>query len=1035
MLQPDDNDALERERSLLSLGDALRDEPAPEPSRLARAIAEVRSEKDAGIQPSRDAAARHRLARSRRSVRETPLLNALRHAPEASVAESQPEPEPVPQPAKARENLVAAAMPDMVDEPDFPSTEEAAERRYEEPVRSRETRREEAATSMWEEPAPQRRPAYREPPAPSVEEVAERRYEELARSLETRREEAAASTWEEPAPRQRPAYREPPAPSDEEIKTAERRADGPEPPQPPRQEEPVGSMWDEPVPQSSPVYREPAYREPVAQAAAPGDTGGLWNPLIDPGTVVAGIIRSKWIIVATTIAGALLGVLIALNTPKKFEASTELLADPRDLNLVDRELTQSGISNEATLAIVENQVRILTSGTVISKVVNQLHLADDPEFNGQGPASGLKGMLSPILSVFRAKDGEDDPNRRYALAAMNLGRALSVERGGKTFVIVVSATANSADKSALIANTMADVFLQSYGQLQSDTAGRAATELSSKLDELRKGVEAAERKVETFRSENDLVDAQGRLISDDEILKLNEQLSIARARTLELNARAASTRSVSTDAVLAGSLPEELASPSMQELRAQYSALRGEADRLAVRLGPRHPQRLALESQLSGARGLIDAELRRIVSSIQTDLKRAVQLEQELSSRLAQLKARQASLSDKLVSLRELERDATAKRAVYEAYLLRARETGEQQGINSANISVISKAYPPLESEPPSRSQIALAGMLLGLMAGIGIGGVRGTMDSLRDRAGGKPPKLAWRLRRRPVATMFGQDNGMADADDAIAETAAEGPAENHAEQGSEPAPSASHSQFAYSSEPPKDTSMQHPFAMQPPPFDPNQPQPPAGYTYAAPGQAQQPMPQAAYPQQPAQPASYTPQQQPSYAPPQPVQPAAYAQQPVPPAGYPPQQPSNYAPQQPMPQAAYAQPYYPPYPQQQPQPIQQTQPGYAQPYGYAQPAPPQQHPYAQPAQGYWQPQPFPPAPQPYVQPMPAYPQGYAPQQQMPPQQPVNPQPQRPIAQSLQPTEETPIEEIRASLREFRDAIRDLAESRSRRRYF
>jgi hypothetical protein len=30
---------------------------------------------------------------------------------------------------------------------------------------------------------------------------------------------------------------------------------------------------------------------------------------------------------------------------------------------------------------------------------------------------------------------------------------------------------------------------------------------------------------------------------------------------------------------------------------------------------------------------------------------------------------------------------------------------------------------------------------------------------------------------------------------------------------------------------------------------------------------------------------------------------------------------------------------------------------------------------------------------------------------------------------------TPIEEIRASLREFRDAVRDLTESRSRRRYF
>jgi succinoglycan biosynthesis transport protein ExoP len=918
MLHPDDNDAVERERSLLSLGDSLRAEPADEPSRLARAIADVRAGKD-------DAAARHRLARSRRSARETPLLDALRNAPDAPSSQRRPEPAPEPE----------------------PEPEEA-------PPLEVETRPEAVA-----------------PPEP---------VEQLSDPVRPLPDLPAGEAMDAGRPDERPA-----------------------PPIPESREEIAEPVFERRAPE-----RRVAYAEPAARDGARNDNGGVWNPLIDPGTVVAGVIRSKWIIAATTIAGALLGVLIAVSTPKKYESSTELVADPRDL-AIGTELTQSGISNEATIAVIENQVRFLTSGTVISKVVNQLNLAEDPEFNGQGPATGLKGLLSPVLSLFRAKDGEDDPGRRYALAAMNLGRALSVERGGKTFVISISATTQEPEKSKEIAAKMAEVFIQSYGDLQSDNARRAAGELSSKLDELRKGVEAAERKVETFRSENDLVDAQGRLISDDELLKLNEQLSIARARTLELNARAASTRSVSTDAVLAGSLPEELSSPSMQELRAQYSALRGESDRLAVRLGPRHPQRLALEAQLSGARGLIDAELKRIVASIQTDLKRAVQLEQELSSRLAQLKARQASVSEKMVTLRELERDATAKRAVYEAYLLRARETGEQEGLNNANINIISPAYLPLESNPPSRSTIALAGMLLGLMAGVGIGAVRGTLESLRDRGRGRAPKLAWKLRRRPVATMFDQDDGMAAGDDTSADAGAARSAEFHAEESLDPPPEpgASDSQSAYSSKTPKDTTMQHPFAMQPP-FDPNQPQAPAGYPYAAaPGHAQQPMPQVAYPQQP--PATYAPQQ--------PMQPVGYAPQPQ----------AGYAPQQPY------------YPQQPPQPSA------AQPYGYAQPVPPQPPVYQQPMPGYWQPHfQAAPGPHPYAQPMPAgmYPPPYAPMpQHMQPQQPtamqqpVNPQTQRPIAQSLQPAEETPIEEIRASLREFRDAIRDLAESRSRRRYF
>jgi uncharacterized protein involved in exopolysaccharide biosynthesis len=467
-----------------------------------------------------------------------------------------------------------------------------------------------------------------------------------------------------------------------------------------------------------------------------------WKPLIDPMKVIGGIVASRKLILLTTVLGAALGVAIALSTQKTFEAATELLIDPRELKLVERDLTQAGFSNEATLAIVENQVRVITSGTVLNKVVEQLKLDEDPEFNGQ--AGGGFSLRSLLLGGER---GEDDPSIRRTLAIEHLAESLTVERGGKTFIVVIAVKTQNAEKSALIANTMADVFLQTYGELQSDTAGRATDELTSRLDELRAGVEKAEREVEAFKAENDLIDAQGRLITDEQILKLNEQLSVARARTMELNAKAASTKTANLDSVLGGVLPEELASSTITELRSQYAALKSEADRLAVRLGPRHPQRQAVEAQLAGAREQIGGELRRIVASVQTELKRAVQLEQELASRLAQLKVRQGDVSSELVTLRELEREAAAKRAVYEAFLLRARETGEQKDINTANMSVISVAYPPLQANGPSRSSIAMLGTILGFLAGVGLGGMRGAYESLRDTADERRRKRLSRQR------------------------------------------------------------------------------------------------------------------------------------------------------------------------------------------------------------------------------------------------------------------------------------------------
>ncbi|CDX14330.1 Lipopolysaccharide biosynthesis protein [Mesorhizobium sp. ORS 3324] len=485
----------------------------------------------------------------------------------------------------------------------------------------------------------------------------------------------------------------------------------------------------------SPGYSSPAAVEPRYTGRAPAGDDQEWKPLIDPMQVVRGITRSRALILSTTMLGAALGIAIALSTPKKYEATTAVIADPRDLKLTDRDLTQNVVASDATLALVENRVRVLQSGKVLNQVVKELNLTSDPEFNGQG--RGGFAVISLMRSILSRQDAGSpaDELRKQALAVGNLAESLDIERDAKTFVISVSATTQDPKKSAQIANTVIRVFQDTFSKIQSDTASRATDELTARLAQLRKDVETAERKVEDFRATHDLVDAQGHLISDDQMLKLNEQLSVARAHTLELNARAASARALDVNSVLKGTLPEEINSNTMSELRSQYAALKQEADRAAIKFGPRHPELQALNAQLAGARERIAAELQRIASSLQVELKRSVQLEQDLASRLAQAKVQSGDVNNNLVSLRELEREAAAKRSVYEQFLLRAKETGEQKDINTANMSVISEAEPPLEAKGPSRAIVALAGLLAGFFAGIGLGALRGAYASLRETA------------------------------------------------------------------------------------------------------------------------------------------------------------------------------------------------------------------------------------------------------------------------------------------------------------
>ncbi len=152
-------------------------------------------------------------------------------------------------------------------------------------------------------------------------------------------------------------------------------------------------------------------------------------------------------------------------------------------------------------------------------------------------------------------------------------------------------------------------------------------------------------------------------------------------------------------------------------------------------------------------------------------------------------------------------------------------------------------------------------------------------------------------------------------------------------------------------------------------------------------------------------------------------------------AAYPVFAPAQPAAPQPYPYAHAAQPAYPP------QPIH---PGlYAQPYP-AQPQMPQGYapqfapaPMAAPPVAYWQ---QPQQAYPYTQPGAVHAGMYAPQQPAYPPQPMpqhyaQPAPAQPAPVQAAPAEPSQIEEIRASLRECRDAIRDLTEQRAKRRYF
>ncbi|OJF95381.1 GumC family protein [Pararhizobium antarcticum] len=460
------------------------------------------------------------------------------------------------------------------------------------------------------------------------------------------------------------------------------------------------------------------------------------RPLIDIGIIAGSVWQLRNVILATTVLGAVGGVLLAMATPSLYTAESKLYVDPREIRLTDSDLSKASLATEAILALVDSQLEVLRSRTVLEKVASDLGLERDAEF---GTPAGSGGNMSTGIGVIKdlVSGGNAQPAPAVAAGVSartleKLSEAVTVSRDPKTFIVAIEVQTRDPAKSALIANRIVATFLNEETAAQSGFFQRTTAALASRLADLRTELDKAENAVEKYKADNDIIGASGELISDKQLLALNDQVGIVRSRIADAQAKADVATKIQLNDVLSGAYPEELGSATLAELRKQYSSARAQLGALEATLGPRHPQRLAAAQSLEVSRTEIGNELRRVAATTKTELERAKRTEQDLVRQLAVQKSRQVNSSQGFVELRELERKAAATRSIYESFLKRASETGQEEKLTSKNIRVISSAEPPLQPGGPSRKLIAIGGLMVGLMAGLGLGVLLGLYKSMR---------------------------------------------------------------------------------------------------------------------------------------------------------------------------------------------------------------------------------------------------------------------------------------------------------------
>lgn len=383
-------------------------------------------------------------------------------------------------------------------------------------------------------------------------------------------------------------------------------------------------------------------------------------------------------------------------------------------------------------ATIDSEVEMLNSIGVAERVVRELNLEKDPEFNGtasQGFGLGsikawVRGLTHPVQA--NAK-GEIEPVTR--IANILLGN-VDINRVGTTRVISVTYKNGSKVKAANIANSWTTAYLQAKIDAKEAVNQQANGWLNPKIEELRKQVETADRAVQEYKIRNNLLSATGSTMAEQEISDLNRQLATVRVDQAESAARLSTARRQLANGSNGDDVGESLNSSVVGSLRTQAAQISAKLAELQTRYGPAHPEVVRAKNQLADVNGQIQSEISRIISNLEAQDQIQRQRAASLIGSVGAARGQLASNSKAMVKLNELELNAQAVRQIYESYLDRLKQTASQSGLQTTNATIVAEAKP---AEAPSSPKLAIA-LLLGFScASIASGGavmVRRSMDS-----------------------------------------------------------------------------------------------------------------------------------------------------------------------------------------------------------------------------------------------------------------------------------------------------------------
>lgn len=450
-----------------------------------------------------------------------------------------------------------------------------------------------------------------------------------------------------------------------------------------------------------------------------------------------GFLRRQYLLILFVMALGVAGSLIYLQvTPPTYTGQVKVLfGNPKpQFGQQQTILADSPLD----LAQLESQLQILRSKAVLSAVVNQLKLAEDPDYSPM--ANPLRRLVARAKSLFglgasAGQSGSLEYDQDDLIGILE--DRLLMGRLGFSNVIEIRYNSSNPRQAARVANAVANTYIVDQLNAKFEANRTATTWLHERLRDLGQQALIAERAVNAFRSQNNIVAAGGKLMDEQQVTELNSRLVAARAQTSEAQTRfnrfqsilRASNVDAISNASLDASVSDTLSSPIINNLRQQYLEYARREAEWSARFGRDHLAVVNLRARMRDMRTSILDEVRRLAEASKSDYEAAKQRQEDVEKQLAEAVSQSRTTNSAESTLRELETNAKGYRSLYESFLQRYMGAVQQESFPITDARVISPASPPAGKSKPKSALILALGLLGGVAFGTALGLLRDVMD------------------------------------------------------------------------------------------------------------------------------------------------------------------------------------------------------------------------------------------------------------------------------------------------------------------